>query len=117
MRYAPGSQVGDRRQHRDAARCAGGLVAGGGDVPQPGVDGGRHRAEVALAGEHLAEGVGDVHHADVDGVHLGRGQRRVHHLGGQIGEVMAFAGEVAGEVALVAAEDPDVGPCSAGYYN
>ena len=59
------SQIGDRRQRRDAARCAGGLVTRCGGVPQPVVDGGGHRAEMTLAGEHLPERVGDVHHADV----------------------------------------------------
>ena len=36
-------------------------------------------------------------------------ERVVHHFGGQVGEIMAFAGEVAREIALIAAEDPDVG--------
>ena len=73
---------------------------------RPSHDGGRHRAEVALAGEHLAEGVGDVDDSDVGGVHLGRGQRAVDDLGGQRREVAALPAEVAGEIALVAAEDP-----------
>ena len=72
-------------------------------------DGGRHGAEVALGGEQFAERVGDVDDADVGGVDLGRLERRGHHLGGQLGEVEAFAVQVAGEVALIAAEDPDVG--------
>ena len=104
-----GSQVGDRRQRRDAARGACGFVPRGGRVPQPVVDGGGHGAEVALAGEHLAERVGDVHDVDVGGVDFGRRECGIHHLGGQIGEVVAFAGEVAREIALIAAEDPDVG--------
>ena len=103
-----GPQIGHRRQGRDAARRARGFVAGRGGVPQAVVHGGGHRAEVALPGEHLAEGVADVDHVDVGGVDLGRAQRVVDDLGGQIGEVEAFAGEVAGEIALIAAEDPDV---------
>ena len=39
---------------------------------------------------------------------LRRRERAVHHFGGQVGEVVAFAGEVAREIALIAAEDPDV---------
>ncbi len=48
-------------------------------------------------------------HFDVAGVNFGFRERISHHFGGQIGEVMAFAGEVAREIALIAAEDPDVG--------
>ena len=77
-------------------------------VPQPVADGCRHRAEVALLGEHLAECVRDVHDADIGGVDLGRGEGGVDDLAGQVREVEAFSGEVAGEVALVAAENPDV---------
>ena len=83
-------------------------MAGRGGVPQAVVDGGRHRAEVTLSGEHLAECVGDVDHADVRGVDLGRREGGVDDLAGQVGEVAAFSGEVAGEVALIAAENPDV---------
>ena len=88
-------------------------------VPQAVVTRGGHRAEVALTGEHLAEGVGDVDHLDRGGVDLGRGERGVDDLGGQVGEVQAFAGEVASEIALIAAEDPDVrGAAHDGrYYN
>ena len=96
------------RQGRDASGRACGFVAGRGGVPQSVVDAGRHRAEVALAGEHLAEGIGDVNHLDVGGVDPGCRERVGHHFGGQVGEVMAFAGEVAREIALIAAEDPDV---------
>ena len=74
----------------------------------PSCDGGRHRAEVALAGEQLAERVADVDDADVVGVDPGGGEGGVDDLGGQVGEVETLAGQVAGEVALVAAEDPDV---------
>ena len=104
-----GPQVGDRGQRRDAAGRAGGLVAGRRGVPQPVVHGGGHRAEVALAGEQLTEGVGDVHDVDRGGVHPRGGERGIDHFGGQIGEIEALAGQVAAEVALVAAEDPDVG--------
>ena len=83
-------------------------VAGGRGVPQSVVDGGRHRAEVALRGEHLPEGVGDVHHVDVGGVDHGLGQGPVDDFAGQIGEVIALAGEIAGEIALIPAENPDI---------
>ena len=54
----------------------------------------------------------------VGGVHFGRGECGVDDLAGQIREVEAFFGEVAGEIALVAAENPDVGVHSrARYYN
>ena len=39
---------------------------------------------------------------------LGRGEGGVDDLAGQIREVEAFFGEVSGEVALVAAENPDI---------
>jgi len=61
-----------------------------------------------LPGEHLAEGVRHMNHFDGGGVDLGRAQRVVDDLGGQVGEIKAFAGEVAREIALIAAEDPDV---------
>ena len=48
---------------------------------------------------------------------LGRRQGGIHHLGGQVREVTAFPAEVAREVALVAAEDPDVVHAQEGYYN
>jgi hypothetical protein len=69
----------------------------------------RHRAEMALPGEQLAEGIGHVDHFDVRGVDSGRDQRVVHHIGGQVREVVAFAGQVSREIGLIAAEDPDVG--------
>ena len=61
----------------------------------------------------------DVDDVDVGGVDLGRLERAVDDLGGQGGEVAALAGEVAGEIALVAAEDPDVRAAHApdAYYN
>ena len=64
VRYAPDRRSAMAARVGDAARCAGGFVAGGRGVPQPVVNGGGHRAEVSLPGEHLAEGVGDVHHVD-----------------------------------------------------
>jgi hypothetical protein len=63
---------------------------------------------MALPGEHLAEGIGHMDHPDVGGVDPGRGECVVHHFGRQVGEVMTFTGEVAREIALIAAEDPDV---------
>ena len=102
------SQVGHRRQRGHTSRCAGGFVPRGRGVPQSVAHGCRHGAEVTLLGEHLAECVGDVDHTDVSGVDLGRGEGGVDDLAGQIREVEALFGEVSGEVALVAAEDPDV---------
>ena len=58
---------------------------------------------------HLAEGVRQVNHVYVRGVDLGRVKRAVDDFGGQVGEIVAFAGEIAREVTLIAAEDPDVG--------
>src|SRR3954447_4459285 len=84
-------------------------MAGRGGVPQSVVDTGRHRAEVALPGEHLAEGVGHVNHRNVGGVNSGRRECISHYFGRQIRVVTALAGEVAREVALITAEDPDVG--------
>ena len=62
---------------------------------------------MALPGEHLAERVAEVHDVDVGRVDLRRGKSGVHDFSGQIGEVVSFAGEVAGEIALIPAEDPD----------
>lgn len=106
---ATGSQIGQCRQGRNAARRARGFVSRCRGVPEAVANGGRHRPEVGLPGEHLTEGVGDVHHADVGGIDLGRAQRRVDDLGGQRGEVVAFFGEVASKIALVTAENPDAG--------
>ena len=104
-----GAQVGDGGQGSDAARRAGGFVAGGGGSHSSVVDGGRHRAEVALAGEQLAEGVADVDHVDVARRRRWprRACRRRPRRSGR--RSRGLRGEVAGEVALVAAEDPDVG--------
>ena len=63
---------------------------------------------MALLSEHLAEGVGDVHDVDTDGVDAGFGQGLVHYLAGQIGEIAAFPGQVAREIALVSAQYPDI---------
>ena len=68
-----GPQIRKCREGRDASGCACGFVAGRGGVPQSVVDTGRHRAEMALPGEHLAEGIGHVNHFDVRGVDPGRG--------------------------------------------
>ena len=61
-----------------------------------------------LLGEQLAERVGDVHDVDVGGIQACVVECRVDDLGGQLGEAQAFAVEVAGEVALIAAEDPHI---------
>ena len=103
-----GTQIGHRGERRDAARRARGLVPGGGGVPEPLVDSGRHGAQVTLRGEHLAERVGHVDDADVRGPHLRRGHGFTDHLSGQVGEVQTFPVQVTGEITLVAAKDPDV---------
>ena len=76
----------------------------GRDAPQLGLDGGRHGAELALAGEQLAEGVADVHDIDVARCDPGGGERLAHGLGEQLGESDLFARGVAREVGLIAAE-------------
>ena len=81
-------------------------MPGGRGVPEVVAHRGRHRAEVALAGEHLAEGIADMDHSDVGGVHFGRGECAFDDLSGQSREVAVLFGEVAGEIALVAAENP-----------
>ena len=101
-------QVGHGRERGDAAGGAGGLVPGGGHAPQSLVDGGRHRAEVPLAREQLAEGVADVDHADLLRVDASGRECPLDHLRGQVGEVLALAMQVPGEVRLVAAEHPHV---------
>ena len=70
--------------------------------------GGRHRPEVALLGEHLAEGSGHVYHPDVGGVDHGLGECLVDDLPGQAGEVDALPVQIAREVALIAPENPHV---------
>ena len=62
-------------------------MAGRRRVPEAVDDAGRHGAEVALSGEHLAERVADVDDADVVGVDLGRLQRRRHDTCGEVREV------------------------------
>ena len=76
--------------------------------------GGGHRTEVGLPGEQLSERVGDVHDADRARVHPRGGEGGVDHLAGQVGEIEALAGQVAAEVALIAAENPDVGGAAHG---
>ena len=82
-------------------------MAGGGHAPEVLVDGGRHGAQVALAGEQLAEGVADVDGVDAGAAHPSVGQRLADDLGVSAVERLALACEVAGEVALVAPEHPD----------
>ena len=104
----PGPQIGDRGQCGDAARRAGRLMPHRRGVPEAVAHRRRHGTQVPLAGEQLSEGVGDVNHADVGGVDHRVGQGLVHHLAGQIGEIPALPAQIAGEVALVSTEDPDV---------
>ncbi len=87
-----GPQIGHRGQGGHTAGGAGRLVAGGRGVPQTVVHGGRHRAEMALTGEHLTEGVGHVHHLDVGGVDHRLGEGLVDDLAGQVGEVASSPG-------------------------
>jgi hypothetical protein len=78
------------------------------NAPELVANGGRHRTEVPLPREQFSECVADVDHTDVDGGHARRSQRAVDDLPRQVGEVGAFTSEVAREIRLVAAEDPDV---------
>ncbi|SON63792.1 hypothetical protein MSIMFI_05323 [Mycobacterium simulans] len=61
---------------------------------------------MALLGKHLTERIPDVHHSDIGCIHLGRDQRFVDDLRGEVGKVAAFPSEVASEVALIAAQNP-----------
>lgn len=70
--------------------------------------GGRHGAEVGLTGEQVAEGVCDVYDADVGGRDPGAVQCVVDDFEGESGEVDLLAAEIAGEIALVPAENPHV---------
>ena len=67
-------QVGHRCQRGHASGRASGFVSRRRGVPQAVAHGCRHRAEVTLFGEHLAECVRDVDDADVAGVDFGRGR-------------------------------------------
>jgi len=111
MRLTAGPKVPrESRRFRMRMRLHGGTRG----CPTVVVDTGRHRAEVALPGEHLAEGVGHVNHRNVGGVNSGRRECISHYFGRQIRVVTALAGEVAREVALITAEDPDVGSTHGG---
>ncbi len=85
-------RAGPRRRRRRRPR------AGWRGRPRARHDRGGHAAELALAGEELAEGVADVDHVDVGGAYSGVLQGAPHDLLGEIGEVEALAGPVAGEV-------------------
>jgi hypothetical protein len=107
---APGLEVGHRGEDRDRARGARGLVARRGHAPQRRPRGRRHRPELALAGEQLAEGVADVDHAgggEGGEVEVAAGEGVVDQLADQVDQLAAVAREVPGEVALGAAEDED----------
>ena len=84
-------------------------MAGRGDTPQLGDDGGGHGAEVPLPGEHPAEGVAHVDALHVAGGGAGVVERALDHLLHQVVHALALAGEVACEVGLVTAKDPDAG--------
>jgi hypothetical protein len=61
---AAGLDLGHRGEDRHAARCARGLVTARRRTPQRRTHGRRHRAEVRLPGEQLAERVADVDRLD-----------------------------------------------------
>ena len=65
---------------------------------------------MALTGEHLTEGVCDVHGFDVLCAGGGGLECAVHDLVRQIGEVAPLTVEVAREIALIPAEHPDIRP-------
>src|SRR5262245_42187006 len=82
-----------------------------GNSPQVLADRRGHRAHVALAIEQLAERVSDMDHADLVPGQSRRIQCAVDHLARQVRDVLALTGEVAGEVALVTRQHPDIGGC------
>jgi hypothetical protein len=63
---------------------------------------------VGLSSKQLAERVGDMDDADVSSLDFRRSQRVVDDFACQISEVKLLAGEVAGKVTLVSAQNPDV---------
>ena len=98
--------LGGGAQDRDAARGAGRLVPGGRLAPQPGLDGGGHRAQLPLPGEQLPEGVPDVDRLDVLGSRPALCRVPCTRFGHHVGDLQALACVVPREVALVAAGDP-----------
>ena len=100
-------QIGHRGQCCHTAGGARGFMPRSRGVPEAVADRGRHGSEVALAGEHLAEGVGDVDDPDAGRVHTGRSEGAFDDFGGQRRVVAILLAEVAGEITLVAAENPD----------
>ena len=104
---APGLEVGHGGEDGEAARRARPLVTGRGHAPQGLLDRGRHGAPVALAGHQLAEGVAHVDDLDPVGAGAGVLEGRPHDLGDQPVGPGPVLGDVAGEVALVPAQDPD----------
>jgi len=82
-------------------------VARGRKAPQPGLDGSRHGAQLALAVKELAERVAQVDGLDLLGADAGVGERRFDHLAYQVAHIKALALVVAGEIGLVAADNPD----------
>src|SRR5689334_13171933 len=105
---AAGLDLGRGRQYGDAAGGAGGFVPRGRLAPQPRLDRGRHRAELPLPGEELAERVPDVDRFHVFRSYPGIFQRARHGLGHHVGDLQALARVVPREVTLVAARDPRV---------
>jgi len=98
--------VGHRREHRHAARGARRLVPGGRLAPQVRLDGGGHRAQLALTGEQLPERVPDVNGVHVPRLQAGRLERARDRLADHVGDLKALARVIACEIALVAAGDP-----------
>ena len=106
---ALGLELGRGHQDGDAARGAGGLVAGGGQAAEVGVDLSEEAAELSLFGVELAGEVADVCGVDVAGFHGGNVERAVDGLSHHVAQVVLFLAPVAGEVGLVSAEDVGLG--------
>jgi hypothetical protein len=81
-------------------------VPRGGDAPQPRVDGGRHAAELTLAGEQLPERVADVDDPDVGRIDAGGLDRSGDHRLDEFGETVAGPAPVGGEIGLETAGNP-----------
>lgn len=100
--------IGNRLLELDAYHQGGVVGTGSQVVPEFVANRGRHRPEVALAGQHLTEGGCDVNNFDGGGINGVPGERALD-VGGQRREIAARFGGVAGEIALVAAENPHAG--------
>ena len=104
---AAGLDLGGAHQHRDAARSAGRLVAGGRHSREAGIQLSEEAAQVALVAVELRREITDVRDFDLGRVARNGVQGAAHRLAEGVGEVLALLVPVAGEVGLVAAEDVD----------